>query len=294
MIRRAASGIPALLVLAVALVSGCNGAAPEAEADTAAKAAPAASGEQAKAATAEVLASLTPQQQEAVRALVRDTLLSNPQIMDEVQVAYEARQRAEMNRRVAEAAPGLTREHAGLAVGPANARITVVQFFDYKCPFCHQSNAWVQNLIASRRDVRVIFKELPVLSENSTGAARAAIAAQKQEKYLAFHNALMTARGDLNPDQVMQIAATVGLDVEKLQQDMASESVTQTLEGMRQQASSLGISGTPAFIINGQLVNGWIPEQVEAALAAAAPGGAPATGAPAAGAQAPAPVAPGR
>jgi protein-disulfide isomerase len=290
MIRRLRPAVAAVLVTSAVLAAGCTPKADEAATDTAAKAAPAASGAEAKAATADVLASLTPQQQEAVRALVRDTLLSNPQIMDEVQVAYEARQRAEMNRRVAEAAPGLTREHAGLAVGPANARITVVQFFDYKCPFCHQSNAWVQNLIASRQDVRVIFKELPVLSENSTGAARAAIAAQKQEKYLAFHNALMTARGDLNPDQVMQIAATVGLDVEKLQQDMASDSVSQTLEGMRQQASSLGISGTPAFIINGQLVNGWIPEQVEAALAAAAPGAAARSGA----GGTPAPVAPGR
>lgn len=219
-------------------------------------------------------AALTPEQQAAVRALVRDTLISNPQIMDEVQVAYEARAQAALQARVDEAAPGLSREHASLAIGPANARITVIQFFDYKCPFCHQSNAWTQNLVASRDDVRVIFKELPVLSENSTGAARAAIAAARQDKYWAFHNALMTARGDLNPAQVMQIAASVGLDVAKLQADMASDDVTAMLDGVRAQATSLGINGTPAFVVNGQLINGWQPELVEAAIATAAPGAA--------------------
>ena len=222
---------------------------------------------------------LTPEQQAAVRALVRDTLISNPEIMDEVQVAYEARAQAAQQAKVDEVAPRLAAEHASLAIGPANARITVIQFFDYKCPFCHQSNAWTQNLVASRNDVRVIFKELPVLSENSTGAARAAIAAAKQDKYWAFHNALMTARGDLNPAQVMQIAASVGLDVERLKADMASEDVTKMLDGVRTQATGLGISGTPAFVVNGQLINGWQPELVEAAIATAAPNNAAPEGA---------------
>lgn len=272
------------LAAAITVLGGCrNDAAPAAQAAAPTPAAP------VRTADADVLASLTTEQQAAVRALVRDTLISNPQIMDEVQAAYETRQRDEQNRRVQEVSGQLAREHAGLAAGPANAKITVIQFFDYKCPFCHQSNAWVQNLIATRDDVRVIFKELPVLSENSTGAARAAIAANRQGKYLAFHNALMTARGDLNPAQVMQIAASVGLDVEKLQQDMTAAPVADELEGVREQASQLGISGTPAFIINGQLVNGWMPERVEAALAASAPG----AGNPPAAAAA-APVSPGR
>lgn len=241
----------------------------------------AASGEQAKteakgAAKTDPSAydALTPEQQAAVRALVRDTLISNPEIMDDVQLAYEARAQAAQQALVGEVAPKLASEHASLAIGPANARITVIQFFDYKCPFCHQSNAWTQNLVAARDDVRVIFKELPVLSENSTGAARAAIAAARQDKYWAFHNALMTARGDLNPAQVMQIAASVGLDIEKLQADMASDDVTAMLDGVRAQATSLGIGGTPAFVVNGQLINGWQPELVEAAIATAAPGSA--------------------
>jgi protein-disulfide isomerase len=261
----------ALAGLALAGACGEDSANPSDAADTKAAASSAATAP-AKA-DAATLAALSPEQQAAVRALVRDTLIANPEIMLEVQAAFEAKQTAEQYSRVQEAFADMTRQHATLSVGPANAKITVVEFFDYKCTFCHQANPWVQSLIDQRDDVRIIFKELPVLSENSHGAAKAAIAAQKQGKYWEFHNALMTARGDLNPAQVMQIAASVGLDVERLQRDMADPKVEETLAGMRDQATAIGVNGTPAFVINGTLVSGYDPNRIEAAIASA--GGTP-------------------
>ena len=221
------------------------------------------------AVNADVLKSLTPEQQTAVRALIRDELVANPEILLEAQRAFESKQARIQNEKVAAAFKTLKNEHAQFSFGPANAKITVIEFFDYKCGFCHAAQGWVSNLMETRKDIRVIFKELPILSENSSIAAKAAIAAHNQGKYLQMHNALMTAQGDLNPEQIFQIAASVGLNVEKLKVDMEKPQVEATITAMREQATNLNIGGTPGFVINGKLVSGFNQEELENALATA-------------------------
>lgn len=234
-------------------------------------------------AAAQALKSLSPEQQAAVRSLIRDTLISNPEIILEAQRAFEAKQARVQNERVEQSFAGLKRDHAELAFGPSNAKVTIVEFFDYKCAYCHAANDWVWNVMETRKDVRVIFKELPILSENSHGAAKAAIAAHKQGKYKEFHRALMTARGDLGMDQVMQIAASVGLDIERLRKDMGDPKVEAQVAGVRSQATELGINGTPGFVINGKLVTGFSKEQLEAAMGTAGLDVPPPTGTPSKG-----------
>jgi protein-disulfide isomerase len=219
--------------------------------------------------TAAVMAALSKEEQAAVRALVRDTLLTNPEILLEAQEAYTAKMTRQQNDQVVAAYPKLKAEAATLTAGPANAPITIVEFFDYRCPYCHASNEWARNLIANRDDVRFIFKQFPVLSENSVGAAQAAIAANRQGKFLEFHHALMAAQGDLNMTQIMQIAASVGLDTAKLQADMARPEVQAMISEVNQQATTLGISGTPAFVINGQLISGFDTNALDTALSSA-------------------------
>ena len=224
-----------------------------------------------------VISALTTRQQEAVRALVRDTLIQNPEILLEAQDAFQAQAMRQQNEAVADAFDELKTEAATLSFGPADAPITIIEFFDYRCPFCHQANEWLANVMEQRDDVRVIFKELPILSENSVGAAKAAIAAHKQGKYIAFHQALMTTGGELSLTQVMQIATDVGLDTEKLQQDMASPDVDALIAATNQQATALNMTGTPGFVINGKLINGFNAPELDAALATAgvdAPGDA--------------------
>jgi protein-disulfide isomerase len=254
-------------ILGLSLMGACA----KTDADTKAQAdkgAPAAAKSASKDSAAQ-LSSLSTEQQAAVRALIRDTLVSNPEILLEAQQAYETKQTMQLNERVATAFTGLKKDHAELSFGPANAKITVVEFFDYKCGFCHAANTWVMDLMKTRKDIRVIFKELPILSENSHYAAKAAIAAHKQGKYVAFHQAMMQSRGDLSPEQVQQIAATVGLDVEKLQKDIADPKVEAMIAGVRQQATELGINGTPGFVINGKLVSGFAKDELEATIGAA-------------------------
>jgi protein-disulfide isomerase len=270
--------LTSLVFASLALTASCNKAG--SDATIAAKAgedAQTISETTAPAASQETLKSLSAEQQAAVRAMIRDTLIANPEILVEASKAYEAKQARVVNERVAQSFVELKRDHADLSFGPANAKITVIEFFDYKCGYCHAANDWVWNLMETRNDVRVIFKELPILSENSHGAAKAAIAAHKQGKYKDFHRALMTARGDLGMDQVMQIATTVGLDVERLRKDMADAKVEEHIAGIRQQATQLGINGTPGFVINGKLVTGFSKEQLEAAIGTAGVDAAPTT-----------------
>jgi protein-disulfide isomerase len=270
---------PALLstiaLLSLVTLGACNKAGPDKAAATKPNEnAPTLSETSAPPASQETLKALSAEQQAAVRAMIRDTLIENPEILVEASKSFEAKQARAINEKVAASFIELKRDHADLSFGPANAKITVIEFFDYKCGYCHAANDWVWNLMETRKDVRVIFKELPILSENSHGAAKAAIAAHKQGKYKDFHRALMTARGDLGMDQVMQIAATVGLDVERLRKDMADAKVEEGIAGMRQQATQLGINGTPGFVINGKLVTGFAKEQLEAAMGTAGVDGA--------------------
>jgi protein-disulfide isomerase len=262
---------PALIVSLAAIAcltaTGCNKAKPTDASIMAEEKTPAAGG--AAKSSSDTLKALTPEQQLAVRALIRDTLVTNPEILLDAQTAFEANQARVLNDKVAQSFVTLKRDHAELAFGPANAKITIIEFFDYKCGFCHAANDWVWETMENRKDVRVIFKELPILSENSANAAKAAIASHKQGKYREFHRALMTARGDLAMDQVMQIATTVGLDIERLRRDMADPKVEAQVAGVRQQATELGINGTPGFVINGKLVTGFAKDQLEAAMGTA-------------------------
>jgi protein-disulfide isomerase len=261
--------ITSLAVLSLALTASCNKAPADAATATPSADAKTVAETSAPPASAETLKSLSVEQQNAVRAMIRDTLIANPEILLEAQRSFEAKQARVQNEKVAQSFITLKRDHADLSFGPANAKITIVEFFDYKCGYCHAANDWVWNVMETRDDVRVIFKELPILSENSHTAAKAAIAAHKQGKYRDFHRALMTARGDLGIDQVMQIATTVGLDVERLRKDMADAKVEESISGMRQQATQLGINGTPGFVVNGKLVTGFSKEQLEAAMGTA-------------------------
>jgi protein-disulfide isomerase len=258
-----------LAVLSLCLLASCNKAPATAATDAPGADAKTVAETSAPPASAEVLKSLSAEQQAAVRAMIRDTLIANPEILAEASRSYEAKQERAINEKVAESFIELKRDHADLSFGPANAKITVIEFFDYKCGFCHAANDWVWNVMETRRDVRVIFKELPILSPNSTLASKAAIASHKQGKYKDFHRALMTARGDLGLDQIMQIAATVGLDIEKLRTDMERPEVAAQVAGVREQATKLGINGTPGFVINGKLVTGFSKEQLEATMGTA-------------------------
>lgn len=203
------------------------------------------------------------QEQAEIRAVVRDYLVNNPEVLREALDALEARVSEERWREVRS-------DQRDFAIGPANAPIVIVEFFDYRCPYCHAALEWVTNVVRTRNDVRVVFKELPILSDQSMEAARAAVASIPQGRYWQFHQALMAYRGELDGVAIDTIARQSGVDVPRMRRAMEDANITQLLQDNREHALNYDISGTPGFIINGELVPGFNREQLDARLRQAA------------------------
>lgn len=204
---------------------------------------------------------LTPAQKDEVRAVVRDYLRQNPQVVEEAM--QELERRREAARRVK-----IEGDARDFSLGPRNAPVTIVEFFDYRCPYCHEAMSWVFEAVRRNpQTVRVIFKEFPVLGETSVEASQAAVAAIKQGKYVAFHRAIMAHRGQLDSAQIDNIARRVGMDVARMRRDMDDRAIMDHLQSNHEVAAESKIDGTPAFLINGRWVRGWNRAEADKALA---------------------------
>ncbi|MBP2311140.1 DsbA family protein [Azospirillum soli] len=201
-------------------------------------------------------------QRKAIEGVVRDYLMKNPEVILE---AIEALQQREKTAEAERAQKALVDNKAALfqnpadpAIGNALGDVTVVEFFDYQCGYCKAVMADTQRLVKDDPKLRFVFKEFPILGPASVVAARAALAAKAQGKYLEVHNALMGHRGQLDEDTIYRLAKSAGADVEKLKKDMDSPEVMKVIATNQQLAEQLGIRGTPGFIIGDALVPGAI------------------------------------
>jgi protein-disulfide isomerase len=184
-----------------------------------------------------------------VRQIVREYLVQNPEVLDEAIGVLRARQ--EQQRRVQ-----METDPRHFAIGPKDAKITIVEFFDYRCPYCKASLEWMMNVVRTRKDVRVVFKEYPVLGPASLEASKAAVASIRQGKYLAFHQALMASKGDLNSKLIDDTARKVGIDVARLRKDMTDPAIAKLIDDNHDVGAQARVDGTPAFLVNGEWVRG--------------------------------------
>ena len=143
-------------------------------------------------------------------------------------------------------------------LGNLNGDVTIIEFFDYNCPYCKRATAELNTLLAQDTGVRVVLREWPILGEASVYATRASLASRKQGKYVEFHQALMAAKGRLAPANVMAIAQTVGLDTQRLKVDLQAPEIDQHIETSMQLARALNFSGTPAYVIGDAIAPGMI------------------------------------
>ena len=132
----------------------------------------------------------------------------------------------------------------------------MVEFFDYNCGYCKRGLGGVVKLIESDPKVRVVFKELPILSKGSEEAARVALAARKQGKYWEVHRALLSARGQANEASALKLAEELGLDMEQLKADMESAEVKAEIAQSEDLAKKMGVNGTPHFLVGDRSVPG--------------------------------------
>lgn len=205
-------------------------------------------------------AQFTDAQREAIRAMIREFILRNPETLIEALDGLDARRQAESERRAREALIArreqLLNNPANPVLGNPNGDATLIEFFDYRCPYCKRMHEPLGELERSDPRLRFVHIHYPVLGPDSVFASRAALAARPQNRYPQFHNALMSARGNLDEAAVMRIAASVGLDVQRLRRDMSAPSIDRELQAARTLAEELGISGTPAFVVADTLVPG--------------------------------------
>ena len=192
-----------------------------------------------------------------VEKIVHAYIMENPQIIEEALIELE---RLEITDKLDAARKDLEHDPRDIVLGPKDAKVTIVEFFDYNCGYCKQSTKWVQDTVAKYpNDVRVIFKELPILdnrSKTSRSAAISALAAGRQGKYAEMHFALMEASG-LTSERIESLAKSIGLDVEMWKQDMEDDKIAQHLEDTLQLARRMpDLSGTPYFVIGDETIAG--------------------------------------
>jgi protein-disulfide isomerase len=193
-------------------------------------------------------------------ARVRDYLLANPEIVMQAVQNLEARQR-EAEQREAEIAllsqaEEIFRDPDSPVGGNPTGDVTVVEFFDYNCTYCRQVAPVMTQAEATDPQLRVVYKEFPILGSGSLYAARAALAAHRQGRYEDFHKALMKTKGQVGEALVLKVSAGLGLDVARLTADMRDPTIQAAIDRNLELAQSLLINGTPGFVVGDQILRG--------------------------------------
>lgn len=211
------------------------------------------------------------------RAEIRAYLLENPEVLMEAIDVLEQRERAA----AAEADIAMAREHAdtlfndgySFVGGNPDGDITIVEFLDYRCGYCKRAFPEVSRLVSGDGNIRYIVKELPVLGEQSVMASRFAIATQitaGDDAYELVHNTLMEFRGDISMQSLTRLSDTLGLDTAAITAAMDSPEVNVVITANNALAQQLKISGTPTFVVQDQMLRGYVPlaqmEQIVATL----------------------------
>jgi len=248
----AALAVSAAMILPIGAISAEPASRPSAPIRLAQAAAPEAA---AKAADL-----FSPEQKKAIEAIIKDYLLANPEVFLEVQSALEARmeeiQAKRLQATISSQAEEIYRSPGAPIAGNPKGDVTIVEFFDYNCGYCKRAFVDIAKVVEKDPKVKLVLKELPILSKGSEEAARVSLAAKAQGKYWEVHRALLTLRGQANEQTALAAAEKTGVDMAKLKADMKSEAVTQEIGRVRDLAQAMGIQGTPHFLVADRAIAG--------------------------------------
>lgn len=206
---------------------------------------------------------LTDAQKAEVESIIRTFLTEKePELVIKaarsVQEKAEAEEAAKSKQALSKNLDKILADKSSPIGGNPKGDITVIEFFDYMCGYCKMVQPTVEKLIAEDKNIRVMYKEFPILGANSMTASKIALAVYKQDpsKYIAFHNALMTNKNKLDEEGIIAIAKEKGLDADKIKKDMADPEIEKTLKANIALAQELNINGTPSFIVGNKLIPG--------------------------------------
>ncbi|MFT3975270.1 MAG: DsbA family protein [Amaricoccus sp.] len=266
MIRRLARVAVATLALAAASATVAQEAAPGAAA--AQNAVPGA------AAAPQLSSPFSSDQIDALHAEIRSYLLANPEIVMEMVKILDQKQKAaaatDDKSLVAANAPAIFDDGFSWVGGNPDGRLTIVEFLDYQCGYCRKAQPEITALLEKNDNVRLIVKEMPILGPGSDLAARAAVAtmvSEGPEAYGRLHQELMSSKGQITDASLDRAFAKAGVDGAKARAAMDDPEVTRRIDATHALAETLGISGTPTFVLADTMVRGYIPlAQIEGML----------------------------
>jgi protein-disulfide isomerase len=206
-----------------------------------------------------------------VEAIVKEYLLREPEILLEMQTAYEKKQLEQQTAQAETAWPAmLASAKDDPFIGPKDAPITMIEFSDYDCGVCKSAMPWVINQVDDRRgDIKLIIKEAAWRGEGSHRAAMSALAAHQQGKYREMHIALMKMPSSAyTPEILEKVAESIGLNIPRWKSDMAKAETSSHVDRSLKEFETAGMRGTPAFLINGKFVGGFGQQELESLIEA--------------------------
>lgn len=195
---------------------------------------------------------VNPANRAAIEKIVHDYILEHPEIIPQ---AIEKLQSQRMSGTIDANRDTIEKPYAGAWEGAANADVTVVEFFDYACGYCRASLPDLAKLVASDARVKVVYRELPILSEESSDAAKVSLLAAERGRYMVFHKALYGA-GKVTRDTILAAAAKAGITKTEAESAITSSKYDAEIAANIALAQKLQASGTPTFVIGGQVLNG--------------------------------------
>lgn len=230
----------------------------------------------APALSARAADTMKPADREAIEKVIHDYLLEHPEVVIDAlkagQQKLKAKEEEDARAEIAKRRDELLHDPASPVGGNPKGDVTIVEFFDYRCPYCKQMEPGLEALLKEDTKLRIVYKEFPILGPDSLVASRAALAALKQgsDKYLRFHAALMNAKGQVNEAVILKLAEDSGLDVARIKTDMSAPEIETLIKRNYDLADSLDIKGTPAFVIGDTLTPGAVDIPTLRKLVAAA------------------------
>ncbi|NDW05292.1 DsbA family protein [Jiella pacifica] len=209
-----------------------------------------------------------------IEAIVRNYLVTHPEVLVEAINALEAKRTAEaaasQKDAITENAASIFSTPEGTALGNSQGDVTVVEFFDYNCGYCKHALSDMDTLLKADPNVRFILKEIPVLGPQSTEASRVSLAFRslKPEAYGDFHRKLLASRGTADEARAIAVAAEFGVDAGALKAAMASPEIAADIAKDKEVAEALGVNGTPSYVIEDTVLPGAVGiDNLQAAIA---------------------------
>jgi protein-disulfide isomerase len=201
-----------------------------------------------------------------IEKIVKDYLLAHPEVLEEVSAELSKRQAAAEAEKheatVSENAQTIFNSPRGVTLGNRDGDVNFVEFFDYNCGYCKRAMSDMIDLMKTDPKLKVVLKEFPVLGPGSVEAAQVAVAVRMQDpggkKYLDFHQKLLGGKGQADKARALAAAKEAGLDMTRLEKDIASPEVRATIEENFKLAEAMGMNGTPSYVIGKQVVVGAI------------------------------------